>query len=185
MPQQIAMIGECMLELTSQQIEPVGRTLPLTMSYGGDTLNAAVYMGRLGVDVDYVTALGDDGMSIDKTGVKYRVSNVLAWVGSLAAGWVDVANPVNLIISGTEGYAYIVDGNLYFKSNNIDGADGRKPWADLPPELPHAFELFLDSLGSQEEVLLITVQEAAKCTAIMGAMYEGSRQGKWRSTAEL
>ena len=26
-------------------------------------------------------------MSIDKTGVKYRVSNVLAWVGSLGGGW--------------------------------------------------------------------------------------------------
>jgi 2-dehydro-3-deoxygluconokinase len=27
---------------------------------GGDTLNAAVYIARLGMAVDYVTALGDD-----------------------------------------------------------------------------------------------------------------------------
>jgi 2-dehydro-3-deoxygluconokinase len=31
--------------------------------YGGDTLNTAVYLARLGVDVDYVTALGDDPLS--------------------------------------------------------------------------------------------------------------------------
>lgn len=31
--------------------------------YGGDTLNTAVYLARLGVDVDYITALGDDPLS--------------------------------------------------------------------------------------------------------------------------
>lgn len=31
--------------------------------YGGDTLNTAVYLSRLGVDVDYITALGDDALS--------------------------------------------------------------------------------------------------------------------------
>src|SRR5688572_23991865 len=31
--------------------------------YGGDTLNTAVYLARLGVEVDYVTALGDDPWS--------------------------------------------------------------------------------------------------------------------------
>ena len=32
----------------------------LQLGYGGDTLNTAVYLARLGVAVDYVTALGDD-----------------------------------------------------------------------------------------------------------------------------
>ena len=31
--------------------------------YGGDTLNTAVYLARLGAEVDYVTALGDDPLS--------------------------------------------------------------------------------------------------------------------------
>jgi 2-dehydro-3-deoxygluconokinase len=31
--------------------------------FGGDTLNTAVYLARLGVATDYVTALGDDAMS--------------------------------------------------------------------------------------------------------------------------
>ncbi len=32
---------------------------------GGDTLNTAVYMARLGVDIDYLTVLGDDAWSED------------------------------------------------------------------------------------------------------------------------
>jgi 2-dehydro-3-deoxygluconokinase len=52
-----ACIGECMIELSEM---PDGR---FARAYGGDTLNAAIYMARLGFDVDYVTALGDDQWS--------------------------------------------------------------------------------------------------------------------------
>src|SRR4051794_13817570 len=53
----IASIGECMIELRQM---PDGS---LTRFYGGDTLNTAVYLARLGAAVDYVTALGDDPLS--------------------------------------------------------------------------------------------------------------------------
>ena len=46
-----------MIELSEH---PDGR---ITRAFGGDTLNTAVYLARLGVPVDYVTALGDDGWS--------------------------------------------------------------------------------------------------------------------------
>lgn len=56
-----ALIGECMIEL--QEIES-GVT---HQTFGGDTLNTAIYMARLGrlfpVKVDYVTALGCDSFS--------------------------------------------------------------------------------------------------------------------------
>jgi len=56
----IALIGECMIEL---QHRADGS---LQQSFGGDTLNAAVYLrrelGDIGM-VDYVTALGDDSFS--------------------------------------------------------------------------------------------------------------------------
>jgi 2-dehydro-3-deoxygluconokinase len=52
-----ASIGECMIELSEMAD---GR---FTRAYGGDTLNTAIYMARLGVEVDYVTALGDDQWS--------------------------------------------------------------------------------------------------------------------------
>jgi 2-dehydro-3-deoxygluconokinase len=57
MTHRVACIGECMVELREQ---PDGT---LTRGHGGDTLNTAVYLARLGVAVNYVTALGDDGWS--------------------------------------------------------------------------------------------------------------------------
>jgi 2-dehydro-3-deoxygluconokinase len=53
----VASVGECMIELSQ-----AGNGL-LQRSWGGDTLNTAVYLARLGVTVDYVTALGDDPLS--------------------------------------------------------------------------------------------------------------------------
>lgn len=53
----VACIGECMIELSQ------GAGSQLTRGYGGDTLNTAVYLARLGVNTDYVTALGDDPFS--------------------------------------------------------------------------------------------------------------------------
>src|SRR5258705_12786381 len=53
----VACIGECMIELRQA---PGGL---YSRGFGGDTLNTAVYLARLGIDVDYITALGDDSLS--------------------------------------------------------------------------------------------------------------------------
>jgi 2-dehydro-3-deoxygluconokinase len=53
----VAAIGECMIELSPR---PGGL---FALGFGGDTLNTAVYLARLGVAVDYLTALGDDRFS--------------------------------------------------------------------------------------------------------------------------
>ena len=53
----VACIGECMIELKQADGGLFSR------GYGGDTLNTSVYLARLGVEVDYITALGDDPMS--------------------------------------------------------------------------------------------------------------------------
>src|SRR3981189_3856595 len=53
----VACIGECMIELKQAKGGLFSR------GYGGDTLNTSVYLARLGVDVDYLTARGDDALS--------------------------------------------------------------------------------------------------------------------------
>src|SRR5438132_4035955 len=53
----VACIGECMVELKQADGGLFSR------GFGGDTLNTAVYLARLGVGVDYITALGDDSLS--------------------------------------------------------------------------------------------------------------------------
>lgn len=58
--QKLAVIGECMIELSQQ-----GRDM--SRGFGGDTLNTAVYVARQvpeqALRVDYVTALGNDSFS--------------------------------------------------------------------------------------------------------------------------
>jgi 2-dehydro-3-deoxygluconokinase len=53
----VACVGECMIELREADGGLYAR------GYGGDTLNTAVYLARLGIGVDYITALGDDAIS--------------------------------------------------------------------------------------------------------------------------
>ena len=53
----VACIGECMVELRQASRGLYSR------GFGGDTLNTAVYLARLDVRVDYLTALGDDALS--------------------------------------------------------------------------------------------------------------------------
>jgi 2-dehydro-3-deoxygluconokinase len=57
MTARVATIGECMVELRELVQGQLSR------GFGGDTLNTAVYLARLGIAVDYVTALGDDAWS--------------------------------------------------------------------------------------------------------------------------
>ncbi|MFO1047379.1 MAG: sugar kinase [Geminicoccaceae bacterium] len=52
-----AAIGECMVEFHRRPDGSYGR------GFGGDTLNCALYLSRLGIPTDYVTMLGDDGLS--------------------------------------------------------------------------------------------------------------------------
>jgi 2-dehydro-3-deoxygluconokinase len=55
----VASIGECMIEL-----KQAGGGL-YSRGFGGDTLNTSVYLARLGLAVDYITALGDDALSAE------------------------------------------------------------------------------------------------------------------------
>ena len=60
-PPKVVCFGECMLELQGQAFGT------MTQTFGGDTLNTAVYLARCGqpqgLQVSYATALGDDSFS--------------------------------------------------------------------------------------------------------------------------
>jgi predicted dehydrogenase len=99
--------------------------------------------------------------------------------GTLAAGWVDLANPVQMVVSGTKAHALVLDGKLYLKSEEIEGAGGEEPWTRLPEPLPHAFELFLDAVSGRRDVPLVTPREAAVRSAVMEALYEGAARQTW------
>jgi predicted dehydrogenase len=100
-------------------------------------------------------------------------------VGTVAGAWVDVSNPVQLIVSGTEGHAHVDGGKLYVKAAKLEGADGREPWTELPEALPHAFDMFLDAINGREGLPLVGAREAAYRSSVMEAMYTGARERRW------
>ena len=98
-------------------------------------------------------------------------------IGTIAAGWVDVLRPQEILLSGTEGVAYVDAGLLYVQSANLPGTDGGE-WTDLPEALPHAFELFLNAiLGG--DAPLISAKEAADRSAVMEALYQAAATESW------
>ncbi len=99
-------------------------------------------------------------------------------IGTLAAGWVDVPHPVPLIVSGTEGHAYVANNQLFFQSSCVPGADGQQPWTDLPEMLPHAFDLFLNAPGGKPATL-VTAREAALRSLVMEVLYAASPAAAW------
>ncbi len=103
-------------------------------------------------------------------------------VGTLAAGWVDVANPVACEVCGTEGHALVVSGELHVQSPKIAGAEEKlTKWEQLPEPWPHAFEIFLDTVAKQSGPPCVTPDEAAYRSEVMAAMYEASSAGTWLS----
>jgi predicted dehydrogenase len=99
-------------------------------------------------------------------------------LGTLAASWDDVANPVSLLISGTDAHATVVNGKLYFKCEKL-GLKGEEPHTDLPQPALAGFDSWLAAVAGDTGAKLVTIQEAAYRPAVMEAMYEGSQKGKW------
>jgi predicted dehydrogenase len=100
-------------------------------------------------------------------------------IGTLAAGWVDVEDPVQFLISGTEGHAVISDNHLYYRSNKIPGSDSKDPWTKLPPALRAPMHQFLDAVAGAKDQPLVTPREAAARVKVMEAMYQGAKERTW------
>jgi len=132
-------------------------------------------ISRVTADIEVLTGRYGDCDELGEGLLKFE-NGVL---GSLAAGWVDVSNPVTLELAGTEGHATVVNGQMYFYSQHVEGADGKTPWTALPEPWPHAFDLFLDAITGKTGVPLVGAREAAYRSAMMAALYQSSREKCW------
>jgi predicted dehydrogenase len=99
-------------------------------------------------------------------------------IGTLAAAWDDVANPVSYLISGTEGHATIINGQLYFQSKHVEGADGKAPYDKDLSGKPAGLDAFLDAVEGKPAAL-VGVREAAYRSAVMEALYTGAKENRW------
>ncbi len=104
-------------------------------------------------------------------------------IGTLAAGWVDLSDPVTFYISGTEGFAFVFQHRLVFASQHVPGADGSRPWTDLPPAPPLPMDQFVDAVLGKTGQPLVTPQEAAARVSVMEAAYKGAQTSTWLTPA--
>lgn len=101
------------------------------------------------------------------------------YTGTLAAGWVDLEDPVQLLISGTEGHALVYDNHLYYRSKKVPGSSSTDPWTQLPPVPRAPLHQFLDAVGGSKDQPLVTPREAAARVVVMEAMYKAARERTW------
>ncbi len=99
-------------------------------------------------------------------------------VASLWASWVDLANPAELVVSGTDAYASIIGGRLSYRRGLGDEAVETEA-SDVPSDLPHAFELFLGAINGDRSPALVAPVEAARCTTIIETLYRAAGVGGW------
>jgi predicted dehydrogenase len=93
-------------------------------------------------------------------------------IGTLAAGWDDVADPVRVQICGTKGHATLGSDLM------LAGADGKFEKVTLDAPAPAGFSAFLDYLAGQK-VDLVTAREATNRDVVMEAIYQGAESGSW------
>ena len=133
--------------------------------------------------VDRVTATISDGTARYANCDEFGEGILLfhnGTIGTLAAGWDDVSNPLTIEICGTKGHATIMNGKLYFKSASFPGSDDHKPWTELPEKLTRPIERFLDVLTGKKDVApTVTADEAAYRSAVMEALYHAAKDHTW------
>jgi predicted dehydrogenase len=100
-------------------------------------------------------------------------------IGTLAAGWVDVDDPVGLLISGTEGHAAIINNQLYYTSKKVPNSSSQQPLTNLPPGPRPPLHQFVDAVGGARNQPLVSPREAAARVEVMEAMYQAAKEGKW------
>ncbi|MEM8532284.1 MAG: Gfo/Idh/MocA family oxidoreductase [Chloroflexota bacterium] len=132
------------------------------------------------VTADVATLTGRYG-TIDEYGSGIlRFQNGLQ--ATLTAGWVDFANPISLIVQGTEGAASLTKEQLHIQTALNDSVT--EPVAN-PPRSIDALNALLDTLTGQTSAPLIQPREAALRNQLVEALYRGAHHQRWVFLDEL
>lgn len=99
-------------------------------------------------------------------------------VATVAAGWVDHANPNQIEISGTNGHLRVTNGKLYLRIPDMN-LDGSEPYTDLPESWKHPVEIFFDAVAGTNTAPLISANEAAAVNQLVTQIYKAHQQGDW------
>jgi predicted dehydrogenase len=99
-------------------------------------------------------------------------------VATVAAGWVDHANPNQIEISGTKGHLRVTNGELYLRIPEMDITPS-EPYTDLPDSWKHPVEIFFDAVAGTNKAPLITADEAAAVNRLVTEIYKAHHSGSW------
>ena len=83
-----------------------------------------------------------------------------------------------LFVSGTKAHARTTNEQLIINENK-EGKKIERIEENLPETLPHAFDLFLNSLIDNNTKNLVTPTEAALRSSIMESIYQSEKEKKW------
>ncbi len=95
-------------------------------------------------------------------------------IGTLAASWDDVADPIRIQVMGTKGHAMV--GSEF----QLAGPDGKFEKVNAGEGVPAGFGAFLDYLEGKS-VELVTPREAANRDIVMDAIYRGAESQTWQN----
>ncbi len=99
-------------------------------------------------------------------------------VATVAAGWVDHANPNQIEISGTKGHLRVTNGNLYLQIPEMD-LEASEPHTDLPESWKHPVEIFFDAVAGTNQAPLISANEAAEVNQLVTQIYRAHERRQW------
>ena len=100
-------------------------------------------------------------------------------IGTLGAGWLDIDDPVKLLISGTQGHAVVDNDQLFYHSEKVAGSDSHKAVTQFPPAPKAPLHQFLDAVAGSHDEPLVTPREAAARVVVMESMYAAARHKTW------
>ncbi len=101
-------------------------------------------------------------------------------IGTLAAAWTDIADPVTFSISGTKAHAAVIEGKLHLRhADKQINAALSEPVAGWP----HAFDLFLDAVSGKKDIPLVGAREAAYRSTVMEAIYDAAQSRSWKDVS--
>lgn len=86
---------------------------------------------------------------------------------------------MQLLISGTEAHAVVVNNQLFYRCKQVPGADGKTPFTKLPSNPPLPLNQFMDAVEGAKDQPLVTPREAAARVTVMEAMYKAASERTW------
>jgi len=172
----VAAVGECMLELS----DPA--TPPPALSFGGDTLNTAVYLARLlpgAGQVDYLTALGDDPYS-EAMLAAWRAEGIGTGLVARLPGRLPGLYVIRTDAAGERSFYYWRSASAARRM--LDGAAGARLCAALPDYgLIYLSGITLSILAPAARRRLLDAVDVARGTGSRVAFDINYRPRGWRS----